>query len=258
MIFDSHAHYDDEAFDEDREALLDSMESLGVGYIVNVGASMEGCRETLGLIKRFPFVYGTLGFHPTEVSKLDENHLYWLSQNINTPKIVAVGEIGLDYYWCKSESEKENQKQWFEKQLDLARENELPVSIHSREAAEDTLRIVKENNVGEMGGVIHCFSYSVEMAKEYLDMGLYLGIGGTLTFKNARKIKDVVAYMPIEQMVIETDAPYLSPEPLRGKRNSSLNLTYVVNEIASIKNMAPREVIEITKKNAMKLYQINC
>lgn len=257
MIFDSHAHYDDEAFDEDREVLLDAMESREIGYIINVGATMDGCRETLGLIKRFPFVYGALGFHPNEASRLTEDQFFWLKKNIYTPKIVAVGEIGLDYYWSKSEEEKELQKAWFMRQLDLARECDLPVSIHSRDAAEDTLHILQEGDAGNIGGVIHCFSYGVEMAKKFLDMGLYLGIGGVVTFKNSRKLKEVVEYMPMDRMVIETDCPYLSPEPIRGQRNSSLNLTHVVNEIAQIKKMIPRDVIEITRENAMRLFEIN-
>ncbi len=257
MIFDSHAHYDDEAFDEDRETLLDAMESRGIGYIINVGASMDGCRETLGLIKRFPFVYGALGFHPNEVSKVTEDQFFWLKQNIFTPKIVAVGEIGLDYYWSESEAVRTLQKEWFVRQLDLARESDLPVSIHSREAAQDTLAILKEGNAGDIGGVIHCFSYGVDMAREFLNMGLYLGIGGVVTFKNSKKLKEVVKYMPMDRMVIETDSPYLSPEPLRGQRNSSLNLTHVVNEIARIREIAPREVIQITRDNAMRLFEIN-
>ncbi len=257
MIFDSHAHYDDEAFDEDRETLLDAMESRGIGYIINVGASMDGCRETLGLIKRFPFVYGALGFHPNEVSKVTEDQFFWLKQNIFTPKIVAVGEIGLDYYWSESEAVRTLQKEWFVRQLDLARESDLPVSIHSREAAQDTLAILKEGNAGDIGGVIHCFSYGVDMAREFLNMGLYLGIGGVVTFKNSKKLKEVVKYMPMDRMVIETDSPYLSPEPLRGQRNSSLNLTHVVNEIAQIREIAPREVIQITRDNAMRLFEIN-
>ena len=257
MIFDSHAHYDDEAFDEDRETLLDAMESRGIGYIINVGASMDGCRETLGLIKRFPFVYGALGFHPIEVSKVTEDQFFWLKQNIFTPKIVAVGEIGLDYYWSESEAVRTLQKEWFVRQLDLARESDLPVSIHSREAAQDTLAILKEGNAGDIGGVIHCFSYGVDMAREFLNMGLYLGIGGVVTFKNSKKLKEVVKYMPMDRMVIETDSPYLSPEPLRGQRNSSLNLTHVVNEIARIREIAPREVIQITRDNAMRLFEIN-
>lgn len=255
MIFDSHAHYDDEQFDEDRERLLDSMEARGIGRIVNVGASIESCRHTLELLKRFTHVYGALGIHPSEVEELNDESFLWLKKALSKPKVVAVGEIGLDYHW--ETPKPELQKYWFETQLELARESGLPVVIHSRDAAADTLEIMKSHNAGEIGGVIHCFSYGVQMAKEYLDMGLYIGVGGVVTFKNSRKLKEVVKYVPIEQIVLETDCPYLAPEPNRGKRNSSINLPYVVNEVARIKNMAPKEVIDITYKNAMKLYDIS-
>lgn len=257
MIFDSHAHYDDEAFDEDRETLLDSMEARGIGYIINVGSSLAGCRETLGLIKRFPFVYGALGFHPNEVTKLVDEDFSWLKDNIFTPKIVAVGEIGLDYYWSKNTEEKTIQKDWFEKQIELARESELPLSVHSRDAAKDTLDILKTHDVGSIGGVIHCFSYGVDMAREYLDMGMYLGVGGVVTFDNGKKLKEVVDYTPLESILIETDCPYLSPAPNRGQRNTSLNLTHIVTEIANIKGITPNEVVDITRRNAERLFGIS-
>ncbi|MGN0383778.1 MAG: TatD family hydrolase [Eubacterium sp.] len=253
MIFDTHAHYDDEAFDEDRENLLDSMKSRGIGYIVNVGANIQSSKETIGLTKRFPFVYGALGVHPNDSKELIiEENCNWLRNSLTKSKIVAVGEIGLDYYW--DEPSKEIQKEGFVKQLNMAREVSLPVIIHSRDAAADTLDIVKAERAGEIGGVVHCFSYGVDMAREYLDMGFYLGIGGVVTFKNGRKMKEVVEYAPLNRIVIETDCPYLSPEPNRGKRNSSLNLPYVVNEIAAIKNISPKEVINATTANAKKLY----
>lgn len=257
MIFDTHAHYDDEMFDEDRETLLDSMEARGIGYIVNVGTNMESCRETLGMIKRFPFVYGALGFHPTELEDIKETDYEWLKKNIFTPKVVAVGEIGLDYYWQKNEETKQQQKDWFEKQLELARVSDLPVCVHSRDAAKDTLDIMKAVDAGSFGGVIHCFSYGVDMAREFLNMGLYLGIGGVATFKNSKLIKEVIAYAPIEQLVLETDCPYLTPEPYRGSRNSSLYLPYVVTAIAEIKEMDPNDIIEITRQNAKKLFDLN-
>lgn len=257
MLFDSHAHYDDEQFDEDRETLLDHMEARGVGYIVNMSSTPRSCRDTLGLIKRFPFVYGGLGFHPTELDDVSELDYAWLEKNICTPKIVAVGEIGLDYFWQKNEEEKKRQQDWFIRQLALARDTELPVSIHSRDAAKDTLEIAESEKLGDIGGVIHCFSYGVDMAKKYLDMGLYLGIGGVVTFKNSRVMKEVVEYAPIEQLVVETDCPYLSPEPYRGTRNSSLHLPYIVSEIAQLKNMTPNDVMEKTTENAKKLFGLS-
>lgn len=255
MIFDSHAHYDDEQFDEDRETLLDSMQARGVGYIVNVGGGIKSSRETIGLTKRFTHVYGAVGVHPSEVEELNEENMKWLREASAKPKIVAIGEIGLDYHW--EEPDPGIQKYWFEEQLKLAREVNLPVIIHSRDAAADTLNIMKEHKAQEIGGVVHCFSYGVDMAREYLNMGMYLGVGGVVTFKNSRKLKEVVEYAPIEQIVLETDCPYLSPEPNRGKRNSSINLPYIVNEIANIKNLTPGEVIDITCKNAIKMYDMN-
>ena len=168
---------------------------------------------------------------------------------------MAVGEIGLDYYW--DEPERDIQKHWFVRQLDLAREVGLPVVIHSRDAAKDTLDIMKEQKAGDMGGVIHCFSYGVELAREYLNMGFYLGIGGVVTFKNAKKLKEVVEYMPMERMVLETDCPYLAPEPFRGKRNSSLYLPYVVKAVSEIKGISQEEVMAKTCDNARKMYRID-
>lgn len=253
MIFDTHAHYDDEQFDEDRHELLMSMSEGGIGTIVNVGASMNSCRTTFELTRKYPFVYGAVGVHPDEVGALTEEDMRWLKAASADPKIVAIGEIGLDYYWNVSESD--IQKQWFIRQLDLAREVKLPVIIHSREAAKDTLDIMKVHG-REQGGVIHCFSYSVEMAREYLNMGYYIGIGGVVTFKNAKKLKEVTEYTPLDRIVLETDCPYLAPVPNRGKRNSSLNLTYVAEAISEIKGVPVEEVIAATERNARQMYRL--
>lgn len=253
MIFDTHAHYDDEAFDDDREQLLERMRNRGVEYIVNAAASMASCKSTIGLIRRFPYVYGALGVHPDEISELTEEDYKWLERNIYKPKIVAVGEIGLDYHWNDN---KEQQIQAFERQMNIAREAELPIIIHSRDAAQDTYETMKSNKADEIGGVVHCFSYTKEMAKLFMDLGFYLGIGGVITFNNAKKLREVVEYMPMEHMVIETDCPYLAPVPNRGKRNDSFNLPYIVSKIAEIKNISSDEVIDITSANAKKLYGI--
>lgn len=252
MIFDTHAHYDDEAFNEDRKELLASLNQHGIEAVTNVGASMRSSESTLRLARSYPFVYGAIGVHPNETGELTEEDMKWLLENSTDEKIVAIGEIGLDYYW--EEPEHEVQKHWFVRQLSLAREARLPVIIHSREAAKDTLDIMKAEKAGDLGGVIHCFSYSKEMAREYLNMGYYLGIGGVLTFKNAKKLREVVEYMPMDQMVLETDCPYLAPVPNRGKRNSSLNLPYVVREISAIKGIPEEEVVNITTQNAKRLY----
>ena len=256
MIFDTHAHYDDEKFDEDRESLLASMKKNGIEYIVNVGASFEGVRQSLILSKKYDFMYGAAGVHPNEVMELEEKpELYDELESIaREEKIVAIGEIGLDYYW--DEPERSIQKKHFEGQMELARKLNMPVAIHSRDAAADTLDMMKALKAEEIGGIIHCFSYAKEMAREYLNMGYYLGIGGVVTFKNSKVIKEVVEYAPLDRIVLETDSPYLSPEPFRGKRNSSLNLPYVVEKIAEIKNITPQEVEEITFENAFNAYRI--
>ena len=254
MIFDTHAHYDDEAFNEDWDKLLLSLPENGIEAVVNVGASIQSTKNTLELMKKYSFVYGAAGVHPNETAELNEHLMDWLRHVAGKEKVVAIGEIGLDYYW--NQPEPEVQKHWFVRQLDLAREVNLPVIVHSRDAAKDTLDIIKAENARDMGGVIHCFSYSVEMAREYLSMGFYLGIGGVLTFNNAKKLKEVVDYMPMDQLVLETDCPYLSPVPNRGKRNSSLNLPYVVKAVSEIKGISEEEVIAVTRENARRMYRL--
>lgn len=253
MIFDTHAHYDDEQFDTDREALLGSMAAGGVGTIVNASASVESWDKVLGLTEKYPFIYGMIGVHPDEAGSLDEEKFRRMEELLGREKIVAVGEIGLDYYWDKEEHD--TQKYWFIRQLELAAKKHMPVSVHSREAASDTMEIMKKYGAG-MQAVIHCFSYSPEMAREYVKMGYYIGVGGVVTFKNARKLKEVVQEIPLERIVLETDCPYLAPEPFRGKRNSSLNLTYVAQAVAALKGTTPEEVICRTEENARKLYNL--
>lgn len=255
FIIDTHAHYDDEKFDEDREELLLSMRKNGIGIIVNSGASMDGVRQTVAFTEKYDFIYGTAGIHPNETEVLEDEKSYEeLKAACMKEKIVAVGEIGLDYYW--DEPDREIQKKHFIRQLGLAKEVKKPVVIHSRDAAADTLDIMKAEKAKELGGIIHCFSYGRDMAREYLDMGFYLGIGGVITFKNSKKLKEVVEYMPLDRMVLETDSPYLTPEPNRGKRNSSLNLPYVVDKIAELKQITPEQVIEATYNNARRVYKI--
>ena len=254
MIFDTHAHYDDEAFNEDRDQILSSMKDGGVGCIVNVCASAGGFGGTLELMKAYPFVYGAVGVHPDDAGIMTQDTLDEIRRLSHMEKMVAIGEIGLDYYWHKEEAEHKQQQEMFRAQMDIAREEKLPFMIHSRDAAEDTLEIVKEYMKKDMfGGIIHCFSYSKEIAAEYLKMGLYLGIGGVLTFKNAKKLKEVAKIAPLSQIVLETDCPYMSPEPYRGKRNSSLNLSYVADALAKIKGITAEEVIAATEENAKKL-----
>ena len=253
-IFDSHAHYDDEAFDEDRDELLASLPAHGIGAVVNVGASLASTKSTLELTRRWPFVWGAAGVHPSETAQLREADMEWLKQICGEEKIAAVGEIGLDYYWDKENHE--IQKKWFVRQMDLAKETGLPIIVHSRDAAKDTLDIMKAERADHLRGVIHCYSYSKEHAREYMNMGYYLGVGGVVTFKNGKRLKEVVEYAPLDYLLLETDAPYLAPEPYRGKRNCSLYLTYVAQTIARIKGVPYETVVETTRKNAEKLFKI--
>lgn len=254
LIFDTHAHYDDKKFDEDREVLLGSLQEQGIGRVVNAGASLESCRATLELTRQYDFIYGAIGVHPTEVGELNEDTFAWLKNALREEKAVAVGEIGLDYYW--KDTAVLLQKEWFIRQLVLAKEVKKPVVIHSRDAAADTLDIMKAYG-RELSGIIHCFSYGVELAREYLNMGYYLGVGGVLTFSNARKLREVVEYAPLEQLVLETDCPYLAPAPHRGERNSSLWLPLVAEQIAQIKGISEETVIRTTWENGNRVYGLD-
>ena len=252
-IFDTHAHYDDEAFDEDREQLLADLPKQGIGRVVNIGASIASCKRTLELMDKYDYIYGALGVHPCDTENLTEEDMDWLKEKCRHEKCLALGEIGLDYYW--DEPDREIQKKWFVRQLQLAREVQLPVIIHSRDAAKETIDIMTAERAGEIGGVVHCYSYTKESARTFLDMGFYFGIGGVITFKNAKKLKEAVEYIPMDRIVLETDCPYLSPEPNRGKRNSSLNLAYVAEAIAGLKGISQEEVRRITWENGCRMYR---
>ncbi|HIT88926.1 MAG TPA: TatD family hydrolase [Candidatus Merdenecus merdavium] len=252
MIFETHAHYDDEAFDTDRDEILSNMRNHGIEYVVNIGADIASSKRTVELTKQYPYLYGAVGVHPDEVGELDETKMDWLKKQCALDKIVAIGEIGLDYYWNKQESAV--QKHWFERQMDLAREVKLPIIVHSRDAGKDTLDVMKSSKAEDLGGIIHCYGYSKEMAKEFVKMGYFLGVGGVVTFKNGRHLKETVEYIPLEYIVLETDSPYLSPEPFRGKRNSSFNIPYIVKEIAHLKGITEEEVMKVTNQNAKRLF----
>lgn len=271
MIFDTHAHYDDSAFDEDREELLKMLPEKDIHFVVNAASGIESTKATVLLTEDYPYIYGTAGVHPEAAAELDQEKFKWLNDVIRNRrysmtekneqnKIVAVGEIGLDYYW--KEPEPKIQKYWFLRQLKTAVDYDLPVVIHSRDAAADTLSVIREAGQyakvkeRQLTGVIHCFSYGMEIASRYLDMGFYLGIGGVATFKNAKKLIEVIKHTPIERIVIETDSPYLSPEPNRGKRNTSMNLPFVIEKIAELKQLDQMLVMEQTYKNAINLYRI--
>lgn len=252
MIFDSHAHYDDKAFDEDRKELLEKMSEAGISYIINVGASLASCQKTIEIMAEYPFVYGAIGVHPDEVGELNPDAMRWLKEQCLREKVLAVGEIGLDYYWDKSAHE--IQKHWFREQLHLARELSLPVIIHSRDAAKDTLDVLKEENAEQIGGVIHCFSYGAEMALEYVKLGFHIGVGGVVTFQNGKKLKETVRRIPLDKILLETDCPYLAPVPYRGKRNSSLYIPHIAEEIAKIKEIPYEQVLSQTMENAKKVF----
>ena len=275
MIIDTHVHYDDEAFDSDREELIGSLQENNIGLVLDIGSTKESLPKIRSLMEQYDFVYGAMGLHPDEIGDLTDELLGEIREDMKNPKVLAVGEIGLDYYWNKEEQEL--QKAAFRKQINLALECGKPVVIHSREAAADTLDILREmdgkgslwealhravpaapgttSGPTERKGVMHCYSYSAEQARIYTrELGFYLGIGGVVTFKNAKKIKEVVADTPLEYIILETDCPYLAPVPYRGKRNCSLYLPYVVQAIADLKGVSPEEVERITEENARRLF----
>ena len=252
MIFDSHAHYDDKAFDADRDELLGSLANRGIEAIVNSGASIRSTEAAIQLAEEYANVYAAVGVHPECCGEMTEEHVLWLKNLLSHPKAVALGEIGLDYYW--DEPDRAIQKEWFIRQLHLAKEVKKPVVIHSRDAAKDTLDIMRAEYGAGYPAYIHCFSYAKEVAREFLDMGCMFGIGGVVTFKNAKKVKETVAYLPMDRLLLETDCPYLAPVPYRGERNESSYLKLVAQEIADIKGITAAEVEEITKQNARRFF----
>lgn len=255
MIFDTHAHYDSPAFDEDREELLASLADAGVGHVTNICCSLSTLASTRALTERYDWIFGAAGIHPEYVGELTEDNFHKVWETAVLPKFVAVGEIGLDYHEEHAPA-REVQKIWFRQQLALARELGKPVVIHSRDAAKDTLDLMRECRAEEIGGVIHCFSYPREVAREFLAMGFYLGVGGVSTYPNARKIREVIASAPMERIVLETDSPFLTPAPHRGERNSSRNIPLVAEAIAGIRGITPDEVIRLTEENAYRLFRI--
>ncbi|MDD6519734.1 MAG: TatD family hydrolase [Oribacterium sp.] len=278
-IFDTHAHLCDEAFDDEREAIIADLGAHGVGAFTEIGFDLPSSRAALALAERYPQVYAAVGFHPDHSDHLRDEDVETLRQMVeNNQKIVAIGEIGLDYHYTRegilrraaasgqepdpeslatADPEPEIQKACFRRMLQLARALGLPINVHSREAAQDTYDLIVEEHGYENSGIIHCFGYPVEMAERFVKLGLYVGVGGVVTFKNARKLKEVVARIPIERIVLETDCPYMAPVPKRGTRNDPRNLPYVVEEIAALRQMDPAEVIRITTENAKRVYRIS-
>lgn len=278
-IFDTHAHLCDAAFDDEREAIIADLGAHGVGAFTEIGFDLPSSRAALALAERYPQVYAAVGFHPDHSDHLRDEDVETLRKMVeNDKKIVAIGEIGLDYHYTRegilrraaasgqepdpeslatADPEPEIQKACFRRMLQLARELGLPINVHSREAAQDTYDLIVEEHGYENSGIIHCFGYPVEMAERFVKLGLYVGVGGVVTFKNARKLKEVVECIPIERIVLETDCPYMAPVPKRGTRNDPRNLLYVVEEIAALRQMDPAEVIRITTENAKRVYRIS-
>ena len=258
MIFESHAHFDDEAFDEDRDELLSDIKSHGIDTIVNVAASLSSVESTLKLSHLYPHVYAAIGVHPSETLELNDENLDLLRQRMKDERCVAVGEIGLDYHFLDEypDPDKKTQKIWFEKQLQLARELDKPVIIHSRDAAADTLEIMKKSEYSSLKYDMHCYSYSKEMVKELNKLDCYYGIGGVITFKNAKKLIEALQEMPLNRIMLETDCPYLAPTPHRGERNSSYYLPLVAQRIAGLKGLSYDDVVSITCENAKRFFNM--
>lgn len=249
-IFDAHAHYDDDWFDEDREELLSTLPQKGVSGVVNASVDLKTAEIARGFAQKHDYMYFTVGFHPENLEDMPENYLEKIAKMLEHKKAVALGEIGLDYHW---EIEKELQHRVFEEQLKLAKDLDVPVVIHDREAHGDVMEYLRKY---KPRGLMHCFSGSVEMLKEVLKLGMSISLGGTVTFKNARVPVEVADYVPLDRLLLETDAPYLSPVPFRGKRNDSTNIIYTAQKIAEIKGIGVQELLDITAENARKLYGI--
>lgn len=251
-IIDTHAHYDDEQFDEDRAKLLEELKEEGVIGIVNCASSYESIDKTIDIVNKYDYIYGALGIHPENADEFSEDVLEEIRTKIvNNKKIIAIGEIGLDYYWDENPS-REIQQNALNRQMELARELSLPVIIHDRDAHEDTLEIIEK--FPEVIGIIHCFSGSVEFARECIKRGYYIGVGGVSTFKNSKKLKRVIEDIPVDRILVETDCPYMSPEPFRGKRNKSSYIKYVIDKIAEIKNIEVDELNRIINNNSRNIF----
>lgn len=252
-FFDTHAHYNDEKFSVDREEIIKSAYKENITKIVNVGYSIQGSREAIEIADKHDFIYATVGIHPSEITKDIENDINEIEKLAKSNKVVAIGEIGIDYYWNKEN--KEEQKQGFIKQIELANKLNLPIVIHSREAISDTLEIVKQVECNKKG-IFHCCPLNADLVKQALKLGYYISFAGPITFKNSKNAEETLKLVPIEKMLIETDCPYLAPEPLRGTRNNSINVKYVAEKIALVKEISIEQVAKITYENAKKIYNI--
>lgn len=254
MLFDTHSHLNAEQFKEDLQEVIVRMKEAGVSYTVVVGFDEVTIKKAMELAETYDFIYAAVGWHPVDAIDMTEEHLVWLEELAAHPKVVALGEMGLDYHWDKSP--KEVQKEVFRKQIQLAKKVKLPIIIHNRDATQDIVDILAEENAAEVGGIMHCFSGSVEVAKQCIGMNFLISLGGPVTFKNAKKPKEVAMEIPMERLLIETDCPYLTPHPFRGKRNEPSYVKLVAEEIANLKGISYEEVAKITTENAKSLFGI--
>lgn len=255
MLFDTHVHLNAEQFSEDLNEVIDRARMEGVQYMVVVGFDRPTIIKAMELIEEYDFIYASIGWHPVDAIDMRDEDLDWIEELAKHPKVVAIGEMGLDYYWDKSP--KDVQQEVFRKQIQLAKKVKLPIVIHNREATADIVTILKEENAAEVGGIMHCFSGSVEVAKECVDMNFYISLGGPVTFKNAKKPKEVAQEIPLNKLLIETDCPYLAPHPYRGKRNEPSYVKLVAEQIAELKGLSFEEVSQVTTENAKILFGIN-
>lgn len=251
-FIDSHAHLDDERFDEDREELIESLCGNGIEAVLNPGADLSTSRAAVSLAEKYPFIYAAVGCHPHDSKFMNDDTMNIFKELAKNKKVVGIGEIGLDYYY--DNSDRETQKTWFREQIRLAKELDLPYIVHDRDAHEDVFKIMKEEHYSGTRGILHCYSSSVEMAKEFVKLGFYISLGGPVTFKKAKTPKMVAKEIPLDKLLIETDCPYLTPEPFRGKRNEPKYVKYVAEEIARIKEVSIDVIAEKTKENFKKLF----
>ena len=252
MLFDTHAHMDDRAFREDRDALIAGLPEKGVGLVMNPGCSLESSRNAVALAEKYPHVYAAVGSHPDVADEVNDTVLDEYRKLCKLQKVMAIGEIGIDYHY--EDIPRDRQKRAFRLQLELAREVKLPVIVHERDAHEDSMAIVKE--FPDVTGVFHCYSGSAEMARQLVDLGWYIGFTGVLTFKNARKAIETAASIPLDRIVLETDCPYMAPEPFRGKRNDPGYIYRMAEKLAEIRGLSVEEIQNITTENGKRLYQI--
>ncbi|UTR12432.1 TatD family hydrolase [Evansella sp. LMS18] len=255
MLFDTHVHLNADQFEEDIEQVIERANEAGVSKMTVIGFDEKTINKAMELTENYDFIYAAVGWHPVEAIDLNDDYLNWIRDLASHPKVVAIGETGLDYHWDKSP--KEVQKEAFRKQIQLAKDVKLPIIIHNRNADEDVVQILKEEKAEETGGIMHCFGGSIEIARACMDMNFYISFGGPVTFKNAKETKETANEIPLERMLIETDAPYLAPHPYRGKRNEPAYVKLVAEEIARLKELSYEEVAHQTTKNAEKLFGIN-